>query len=158
MSYANAEADVEMLSGIAVSAKSQQRLVQSYEFPLPQADMPITEACVDGGKVRIRTLPLGEISVWRDYKAIATDQGLVANLHHNQHLIDWVNAQPLNSPVTCLGDGHDGVWNMIAQIATPQQRQEILDWYHQERESSEGRRFHQTSAASRSPPLARASG
>ena len=29
-----------------------------------------------------------------------------------------------------MGDGHDGVWNLFAQIADDQTRQEILDWYH----------------------------
>jgi hypothetical protein len=29
-----------------------------------------------------------------------------------------------------LGDGHEGVWNLFAQIADDQTRQEILDWYH----------------------------
>lgn len=32
--------------------------------------------------------------------------------------------------MTCLGDGHDGVWNIIGQIATAERRREILDWYH----------------------------
>jgi hypothetical protein len=54
---------------------------------------------------------------------------MVANLHHNAQLIDWVNAQPLAQPVTCLGDGHDGVWNIVHQIATAPERREILDWY-----------------------------
>lgn len=129
VSYANAESDVAMLTGMVVSSNTQQRLVQAYDFPQPQADTPIQEACVDGGKVRLRT-PLGEVSVWRDYKAMATDQGVVAALHNNASLIDWVNAQPLSPLITCLGDGHDGVWNIIAEIATPEQRREILDWYH----------------------------
>lgn len=129
VSYANAESDVAMLTGMQVSSNTQQRLVQAYDFPRVIADTPIQEACVDGGKVRLRT-PLGEISVWRDYKAIATEQGVVAALHKNEFLIDWVNAQPLSTPINCLGDGHDGVWNIIAAIAKPEQRREILDWYH----------------------------
>ena len=32
--------------------------------------------------------------------------------------------------MTCLGDGHDGVWNIIEQIGTSEQRTEVLDWYH----------------------------
>ncbi|MFN6167068.1 MAG: hypothetical protein ACK474_11510 [Pseudanabaena sp.] len=31
---------------------------------------------------------------------------------------------------SCLGDGHDGIWNLFAVIATSEQRFEILDWYH----------------------------
>lgn len=129
VSYANAESDLAMLTGMRVSDNTQQRLVQTSHFPLPVAEQPIAEACVDGGKVRLRT-PLGEICIWRDYKAIATDEGIVANLHHNQSLIDWINKQPLGTPITCLGDGHDGVWNIIAAISTAEQRREILDWYH----------------------------
>ncbi len=32
--------------------------------------------------------------------------------------------------ITCLGDGHDGVWNLIEQIGEEEQRREVLDWYH----------------------------
>jgi hypothetical protein len=129
VSYASAASDVAMLTGMDVSSKTQQRLVQSYEFPEPASETPIQEACVDGGKVRIRT-PLGEECVWRDYKAVATDPGIVANFQQNHCLMDWVNQQPLSSPLTCIGDGHDGVWNIIAGIATAAERREILDWFH----------------------------
>jgi hypothetical protein len=128
-SYQQAEQDVAYLTGIRVPAKTQQRLVHRQSFGLPTVEQPIEELCVDGGKVRLRT-PLGEACTWRDYKVIETDQGMVANLHHNAQLIDWINAQPLAQPVTCLGDGHDGVWNIIHQIATASERREILDWYH----------------------------
>ena len=43
---------------------------------------------------------------------------------------DWVNDQPLAPVVTCLGDGHDGIWNIISEIAPLGERREILDWYH----------------------------
>jgi hypothetical protein len=129
VSYEQAEQDVAYLTGIRVPAKTQQRLVHRQSFTLPTVAQPIDELCVDGGKVRLRT-PLGETCTWRDYKVIETDQGMVANLHHNAQLVDWVNAQPLAQPVTCLGDGHDGVWNIISQIATSLGRREILDWYH----------------------------
>lgn len=42
----------------------------------------------------------------------------------------WVNGQPLATPLTCLGDGHDGIWNLFEEIARASQRQEILDWFH----------------------------
>ncbi len=32
--------------------------------------------------------------------------------------------------ITCLGDGHDGVWNLIREFGDAEQRWEILDWYH----------------------------
>jgi hypothetical protein len=129
VSYEQAARDVAYLTGIRIPAKTQQRLVHHQAFEMPTAQQPIAELSVDGGKVRVRT-PLGEDCQWRDYKAIATEQGSVANFQNNAQLIAWVNAQELENPLTCLGDGHDGVWNIIAQIATAQQRREILDWYH----------------------------
>lgn len=44
--------------------------------------------------------------------------------------MNWVNEQPLASPVTCIGDGHDGIWKIIHQIGDSKTRREILDWFH----------------------------
>lgn len=44
--------------------------------------------------------------------------------------MNWVNAQPLSHPLTCLGDGHDGIWNIYEEIGTESHRREVLDWYH----------------------------
>jgi len=129
VSYEQAERDVAYLTGIRIPAKTQQRLVHHQTFELPSVEEPIAQLGVDGGKVRVRTL-LGEECQWRDYKAIATDQGIVANFQNNAQLIEWVNAQALENPLTCLGDGHDGVWNIISQITQADHRREILDWYH----------------------------
>jgi len=52
--------------------------------------------------------PLGQVCEWRDYKAIATDQGTVANYQKNPQLIEWVNTQSLANPLTCLADGLSG--------------------------------------------------
>lgn len=129
VSYGQAERDIAYLTGIRVSAKTQQRLVHRQSFDLQLVEHPIAELSVDGGKVRLRT-PLGEECEWKDYKAIATDPGMIANFQNNAQLIDWVNEQTHAQPVVCLGDGHDGIWNIISQIATPAKRLEILDWYH----------------------------
>jgi len=131
VSDADAAKDVAMMTGISVSAKTQQRLVQGYELPEPIAPVehPMRALCVDGGKVRLRT-PLGELSSWRDYKAIETNVGIVAHCRNHAELIEWVNHQPFAPIVSCLGDGQDGVWKSVAEIATPAQRREILDWYH----------------------------
>jgi hypothetical protein len=129
VSYEQAEQDIAYLTGIRVPAKTQQRLVHRQTFPLPDVEQPMEELSVDGGKVRVRT-PLGEECEYKDYKAIATDRGMLANFQNNAQLIDWVNEQSLAQPVVCLGDGHDGIWNIISQIATSAQRLEILDWYH----------------------------
>jgi hypothetical protein len=45
-------------------------------------------------------------------------------------LLAWVKDHPFNEPVYCLGDGHDGIWNLLTQITSKEQRKEILDWYH----------------------------
>jgi hypothetical protein len=129
VSYQQAEQDVAYLTGIRVPAKTQHRLVHAQTFALPSEETPIAQLGVDGGKVRVRT-PLGEACQWRDYKAIATEHSIIANFRNNTQLSGWVNAQILENPISCLGDGHDGVWKLIAQIAQAHQRREILDWYH----------------------------
>jgi len=65
-------------------------------------------------------------SSWRDYKAVRL-QGIyyAAFYQDNDSLVDYVNAQRLLSPLVCLGDGHDGVWNLFSDIATSESREEI---------------------------------
>lgn len=77
-----AEQDLAYLTGIRIPAKTQQRIVHRQIFDLPDIEQPIEELSVDGGKVRVRT-PLGEEYEWKDYKAIATDQGMLANFQNN---------------------------------------------------------------------------
>lgn len=80
--------------------------------------------------MRLRTAK-GQGSQWRDYKAVTLHDHLCeAWLQDNEALVSWVNEQPLAAVLTCLGDGHDGVWNLIASITPIEQRREILDWYH----------------------------
>ena len=76
--------------------------------------------------------PKGEICAWLGYKAISLHQiGIVGtSFQDNQVVIDWVNDQSLANTVTCIGDGHDGIWNIIAQLAPNVQRREVLDWFH----------------------------
>lgn len=52
VSYQSAAIDVKVLTGIEVSAKTQQRLVHRQKFPLPQSQQEIQELSVDGGKIR----------------------------------------------------------------------------------------------------------
>ena len=104
--------------------------MQRQEFSRPQAKQVVSEVSIDGGKVRLR----GESekkSYWRDYKAVRL-QGIYysADFQDNLSLIDWINSQRLTTPLICLGDGHDGVWNLFREIGIPDQREEILDWYH----------------------------
>lgn len=131
VSYQHAEEDVEMFTGMRVAAKTQQRLVHHQTFKLPEVEPFVEELSVDGGKIRIRT-PEGEPCSWQEYKGVCLHevQTTGAFFQDNPALIEWVNDQPLATPVTCLGDGHDGVWNIVLQIAPNGQRREILDWFH----------------------------
>jgi len=129
-SYARTAEDIEVLTGVAVSHSTQQRLVHRQTFEPPQVEQAVEEISVDGGKVRLRT-PKGSPSEWRDYKAVNLhDHDVGAFFQDNSCLVNWVNAQPLADPLICLGDGHDGIWNIYAQIGSSPQRREILDWYH----------------------------
>jgi len=119
VSYQNASRDLEAITGIKVSHSTQQRLVHRKEFAdleVPSAT-PVKALSIDGGKVRLRT-PLGQASEWRDYKGVnLRGLGCAAYFNENQKLTDWVNRQPLASVVTCLGDGHAGIWNLMAGFA-----------------------------------------
>lgn len=129
-SYARTTEDIEVLTGVKVSHSTQQQLVHRHTFELPQVEARVEEMSVDGGKVRLRT-PTGQPSQWRDYKGVNLHESCVAAFFQdNEQLINWVNAQPLSEPLTCLGDGHDGIWNIYTHIGSTTQRREILDWYH----------------------------
>lgn len=132
-SYQRAAADVEMVTGLKMSRSTHQRLVQRQRFPDLEVSEPseaVEEMSLDGGKVRLRTAE-GEASQWQDYKAVNLHgHGVAAFFQQNEDLVAWLKTQPLGSLVVCLGDGHPGIWNLFAQIADPQNRLEILDWYH----------------------------
>lgn len=129
-SYERSSQDIVVLTGMAVSRGSQQRLVHRQTFELSMVEEPVEELSIDGGKVRLRTAK-GEICRWQDYKAVNLHEHCCeAFLQENEHLVTWVNEQPLATPVICLGDGHDGIWNLVEKITTSDQRREILDWFH----------------------------
>lgn len=119
------------MTGVKVSHSTHQKLVLSQNIQLPQAKQAISEVSVDGGKVRLRGKPKAGCH-WRDYKAIRL-QGMYygAFFQDNQSLVDYVNSQHPVNPLVCLGDGHDGVWNLVREFGTDQlSRCEILDWFH----------------------------
>ena len=86
---------------------------------------------VDGGKVRLRGKPKAGCH-WRDYKAVRLQSTYYgAFFDENQSLIDYFNSQHLVDPLVCLGDGHDGVWNLVREFGYDRSsRCEILDWFH----------------------------
>jgi hypothetical protein len=128
--YARAADDIAVLTGVRVSGSTQQRLVHRQDLDLPTVDGGVKEMSLDGGNVRLRT-PEGQPCQWRNYKGVNLHQwGVSAFFQDNDTLVYWVNQQPLAHPLVCLGDGHDGIWNLFAQIGHPSERWEILDWYH----------------------------
>ena len=129
-SYEKAEKKIKKLTGIAVSHSTQQRLVHRYEFEELKIDKEVEEISIDGGKVRLRTAK-GEPLIYRDYKGVSLHTlGVQAFFQENHCLLDWLNSQPLMKPVICLGDGHDGIWNLFRDVGDVWERVEILDWYH----------------------------
>ena len=58
-SYQRASEDIKVLTGMNVSASTQQRLVHHQDFEPPRVEAVVDEMSIDGGKVRLRT-PLGE--------------------------------------------------------------------------------------------------
>jgi hypothetical protein len=130
-SYQKAESEIEALMGVKVNHSTFQRLVQRTEVEFPTARQKVSQLSVDGGKVRVRTPVKGQKCDWFEYKS-ARVEGLFygATFRANLDLTDWLNTQPLCSLIACLGDGHDGVWNVFEAVATPSERLEILDWYH----------------------------
>ena len=129
-SFEHAEEDIKMTTGMEVSGSSQHRLVQRHEFQEAEGKGGLEALSVDGGNVRLRT-PLGQESIWQNYKAVSLHgQDCAAFFRENDLLLAWTNRQPLGRVITCVGDGHDGVWNLITQIGDSFQRREVLDWYH----------------------------
>ena len=131
VSYERATEDVKYATGIEVSKSVQQRLVHHQNFEFPQTESTVEELSVDGGNIRVRTLK-GQPCDWKGYKAVRLHnlQALAASFQENNLVIDWVDDQPLAPILTCIGDGHDGIWNIIREFTPEIERREILDWFH----------------------------
>jgi hypothetical protein len=130
-SYAHAQEDLKLLLGMDAAHSSLHRCVARQDLSLPEPQETIQSMSLDGGKVRLRSPQLGQPSYWKDYKAACLNEHWVgAYFLDNLSLSDWVNTQPLDYPLVCLGDGHPGIWKLFEDIATPDQRLEVLDWYH----------------------------
>jgi hypothetical protein len=52
-------------------------------------------------------------------------QAIAATFQSNENLIEWINSQPTAPIVTCLADGHDGVWNIIKELIPVGERREV---------------------------------
>lgn len=130
-SYQQAETDVAMLTGVRVSAKTQERMVKRAILPEAVSDEPVTEMALDGGMVRVRT-PKGQPSEWRQYHAIRLNRNGIgmAWFKSPSSLLAWVTTLPIASLLYALGDGHCGIWSLFEQMSIPGSIDEILDWFH----------------------------
>ena len=129
--YQEAEVEIEVLTAVKVGHRRQQKLVVEKDWELPQGKQAVCEVSMDGGKVRLGSKPQPGW-YWRDYKTLRL-QGIYdgAFFDNNQSLVDYVNSQSLVNPLVCLGDGHDGVCNLVKEFGTEKFKPlEILDWYH----------------------------
>lgn len=131
VSYQRTAEDIELLTGLSVSAKTQHRLVHRQSFEPPTMEEAVEEVSIDGGTVRLIVEP-GEEPQWKQYKAVHLNPKKIhgAWLEDNPALLSWLNTQSFPAQVTCLGDGHDGIWNLFSQLPSEIERREILDWYH----------------------------
>lgn len=130
-SYQQAELDVAMLTGIRVSAKTQERMVKRVDLPEARPPETVSELTLDGGMVRVRT-PKGKSSQWRQYHGLRVNGNGIGTAWYKDPvaLCAWVKTLPLSSMVYLLGDGHRGIWSLFAQMAFSGLTDEILDWYH----------------------------
>ncbi|WP_445305275.1 ISKra4 family transposase [Microcoleus sp. w2-18aC4] len=130
LSFEKAAIEVGVQTGIKIGHSALHRLVSQKEWSEPIAELSIKETSVDGGKVRVRGQQ-GEGSQWLDYKAVRLHSSFyAAYFQENESLINFVNNQPLSPLLTCLGDGHDRIWNLINKFNPQGRRREILDWFH----------------------------
>jgi len=100
-----------------VSHSTLQRLVHRQEFEEP------TTRCIRG-EHRWRKSPppfsnqgCGKLLAGLQSRSL-TGYLLWYIFQSNLSLSDWVNSQRLLCPLVCLGDGHDGVWNLFEEIGT----------------------------------------
>lgn len=130
-SFKEPEKDLKVLTGIEVGHSTHHRQVKKVDLSMPNVKQKLTEVCLDGGMVRLRSEKKGESAYWKEYKT-GRLQGIYygAFFQDNLSLTDWINSQKIGKTLYCLGDGHDGIWKLYKNIADSQCRHEILDWYH----------------------------
>lgn len=130
-SYRQAQGDVELLTGIRVSAKTQERIVERHPIEPPISCEPVSEIALDGWSVRLAT-PVGEASEWKQYKAVRLNGNGVgmAWFQDNDSLLRWLQSLTMMSLFYGLGDGHPGIWRLFTHLTPGPLRDEILDWFH----------------------------
>ena len=120
-----------VIQGSKYRKRHSRERVHRHDFPEFKCSEAVAEASLDGGKVRLRTQERGEPCIWRDYKAVCLHpQARMAWFQENDILIEWVNNQPLENILNCIGDGHSGIWNLMKRLNPQGNTREILDWFH----------------------------
>lgn len=119
------------MTGLKISDTTLNRQVNSTEFEVTEIKKKVKEVSIDGGKVRIRSELKGVPCYFRDYKAARVNSNNYgAFFQDNLSLTDWINSQETEAIITCIGDGHEGIWNVFKDIGEAPRRREVLDWYH----------------------------
>jgi len=101
--------------------------VHRQTFEMPEVKQFVEELSVDG--VRFASALPGNPALGKNKVRLHDLEAI--SIFPRQRCPDRVG-QP---PTACLTnhlfrDGHDGVWNIIDEIAPNGERREILDWYH----------------------------
>lgn len=125
--------NVTILMGVTVGHSSLHRLVQKIELPASQTKEKVEAASFDGGKIRVREGKDSRVGKWKDYKAVSLHEShCEAFFQRPEVLQQWSEEQLLSPIFTCLGDGHDGVWNIANTFGGSKikVKREVLDWFH----------------------------
>ncbi len=114
-SFQDAENDLKILTGMEVGHSTHHRHVQKVDLSPPNIKQKLTEVCLDGGKVRLRSDEKGKPAYWKEYKT-GRLQGIYygAFFQDNLSLINWVNTQNLARTIYCLGDGQPGCVELLS--------------------------------------------
>jgi len=106
-----ARSDIEMLTEL-LWAFNSTAISASTDVWVAEAKQPITEVSIDGARCACEISKIQRVP--GDYKAVRLGGIYYGGFFQdNLALIDFVRCQPLIHPLVCLGDGHDGVWNLL---------------------------------------------
>lgn len=122
-SFEHSEKDLKMLTGVFVSKSRIHRIAQEEETEEYEPEEEVSEICLDGGSMPMRR---GEFQQFKTSRV--NKKWHFAKFKEDEKLVNKLQSLNLGKPVSLLGDGHDGVWNVFDELVC--ERREILDWYH----------------------------
>ena len=129
-SYQQGEEDLKTLMGIKVGHSTMQSLSATSRITTCPSYEQKTVS-VDGGKICLRSEETG-LGQWRDYKLVNLHGEVCeAFFQDPDAMSEWSEKQPFDWLITCLGDGHRGVWNVFESLVRkrPILKREVLDWF-----------------------------